>query len=196
MSMIKFVDNKVFQDKQSSLADYVVNQSENADDNQGKAKLDRIIKEFKSEAEYLYEILQDKRLKAYYDIFMQTFSDVYSASIKVMQGKYESEAKGKLPVSLTAFLTSIVPLYGEEIIQRSEKLLEFAGNETTKKRASDITKLAPTSIKLNALCQSLAIKIINEIRDDITGLQAKMIKGGMKHIEFTGKAIDAVLACK
>lgn len=25
MSMIKFVDNKVFQDKQSSLADYVVN---------------------------------------------------------------------------------------------------------------------------------------------------------------------------
>lgn len=113
MNLIKDVDNKIFQEKQSSLVDFIVDESDKPEDNQTKVRVARIIDQYKAEAEILSEILADNKLNAYYEAFIDTFLGSYDLAIKVIQDRQVRTLKAEVPIKITAFLSKIVPLIGD-----------------------------------------------------------------------------------
>lgn len=105
---------------------------------------------------------------------MRTFADSYNASVNVMQEMFVLEVQKSMPIKIITFLTSMIPLIGEQVSSTVGGVLEFVDNQNTKARASHISKIAPSSTRLDALAQSLVIKIINAQRPQIKSLEKEL----------------------
>jgi hypothetical protein len=105
---------------------------------------------------------------------MRTFADSYNASVNVMQDLFVLEVQKAMPIKIITFLTSMIPLIGDQVSTAVGGVLEYIDNQNTKARASHISKIAPSSTRLDALAQSLVIKIINDQRLQIKNLENQL----------------------
>lgn len=123
---------------------------------------------------------------------MRTFADSYNASVNVMQEMFVLEVQQAMPIKIITFLTSMIPLIGQQASSVVGGVLEYIDNQKTKSRASHISKIAPNTTRLDALAQSLVIPIINSQRAQIKNLQKQLLLKGKKSIPFIDKILKKV----